>query len=83
MIIDGEVSDILAIQVVSQPSTLHSSGTIAARHSRNATGLAAPGYNWRTLVEADISRSSGSSVTGYDPEQIGVERLRSRLPCAH
>jgi hypothetical protein len=56
MIIDGEVSEILAIQVVSQPSTLHSSDTIAARHSRNATGLAAPGYNWRTLVEADISR---------------------------
>ena len=33
----------------------------------------ASGYNWRALVEADISRSNGSSVTGYGPEPIIAE----------
>ncbi len=36
----------------------------------------ASGYNWRALVEADISRLNGSSVMGYDRALIDVERPR-------
>ena len=85
-----EASVIVPPRCNSAPSeTAQTAPTMRDRHLQTITERGrmgwqkASGYNWRALVEADISRFKRVIGGGYDPEPIGVERTRSPLPSTH